>query len=101
MTTDAAALAAIERPLSLFVSALAGRPLGLCVAEPATPGDAATLALPRALLVRRRPGQPLGAMRIELLRQVVDRLPGGRWSFRLVYCCRPSPCDNDDLSRKN
>ena len=83
MTAEAAALAAIERPLSLFASALAGRPLGLCVAEPATPGDAATLALPRALLVGRRPGQPWGAMRIALLRQVVDRLPGGRWSFSL------------------
>jgi nitric oxide reductase NorD protein len=83
MTADAAALAAIERPLSLFASALAGRPLGLCVAQAAARGDATTLALPRALLVGRRPEQPWGAMRIELLRQVVDRLPGGRWSFRL------------------
>jgi nitric oxide reductase NorD protein len=83
MTADAAMLAAIERPLSLFASAMAGRPLGLCVAGAAACSDAVTLALPRALLVGRHPGQPWGALRIELLRQVVDRLPGGRWGFRL------------------
>ena len=82
----AVALAAIDRPVSLFASALAGRPLRLiAVPRPSGDwngwqGDAATIALPQSLLAGARHGMS-AAMRVEVLRHVVDVLPGGRWHF--------------------
>jgi nitric oxide reductase NorD protein len=79
---DGTALAAIERPVSLFASALAARPLTLRLDD--TPADAATLVLPPALLAGHRGDGPWGEMRLEVLREVVQRQLGGRWGFELA-----------------
>jgi nitric oxide reductase NorD protein len=74
-----AALAAIDRPVSLFGSALAGRPLTLQLAPAAD--QAAAVTLTPALLAKPDPRLPWGAMRIEVLSHVVQLQAGGRWQF--------------------
>ena len=75
------ALAAIDRPVSLFASALAGRRLTLQLAPAA--GQPALVTLSPALLVGQDAYRPWGAMRIEVLRHVVELQRGGRWQFEL------------------
>ena len=81
-SSAAVALAAIDRPVSLFASALAGRRLALQLAPAA--GQPASVTLSPALLAHRNPRDPWGAMRIEVLRHVVELQPGGRWQFELA-----------------
>jgi hypothetical protein len=79
--TAARALGPWARPVSLFASALAGRALALQLA----PGNeqAAAVTLAPALLSGIEPGGRWGALRIEVLRHVVQLQPGGRWQFDL------------------
>jgi hypothetical protein len=80
----ALALAAIDRPVSLFASALAGRTLVPCTATAqAAAGQADRIMLPPELLAGVDLLRPWGAMRIEVLRHVVQLQPGGRWHFDL------------------
>jgi hypothetical protein len=77
----AASLAVIERPVSLFAGALAGRALALQLAP--AQGGAGSVTLAPALLDGLQARRPWGALRIEVLRHVVALQPGGRWHFEL------------------
>lgn len=79
----AESLAAIDRPASLFASALAGRTLALQLAVPGSAAQPDTIGLAPALLAGMARSRPWGAMRIEVLRHVVALQPGGRWRFDL------------------
>jgi nitric oxide reductase NorD protein len=79
----AESLAAIDRPVSLFASALAGRTLALQLAAPGPAAQPDIIRLAPALLAGIAGPHPWGALRIEVLRHVVALQPGGRWSFDL------------------
>jgi nitric oxide reductase NorD protein len=79
---EVVALAAIDRPVSLFASALAGRRLALQLAPAA--GQPAIVTLAASLLAGLDASRPWGAMRIEVLHHVVELQPGGRWRFELA-----------------
>jgi hypothetical protein len=80
-TPEAVALAAIDRPVAMFASALAGQALRLELAAPAGRAQAGTITLSPALLAGGSGQRSWGAMRIEVLRHVVGLQPGGRWRF--------------------